>query len=48
MTKIRENRNFPISDDLNGAATALIRLQITYRLNTTDLANGIIRNKHYL
>ncbi|XP_014670419.1 PREDICTED: prolyl 4-hydroxylase subunit alpha-1-like [Priapulus caudatus] len=32
--------NFPTKEDLKGAATALFRLQDTYRLNTADLAMG--------
>jgi prolyl 4-hydroxylase len=33
---------YPDQEDLNGAAVALLRLQDTYRLDTHDLANGII------
>lgn len=34
---------FPSDNDLNGAAIGLLRLQDTYRLDTRDLANGIIQ-----
>uniref|UniRef100_A0AC35TZT5 Procollagen-proline 4-dioxygenase n=1 Tax=Rhabditophanes sp. KR3021 TaxID=114890 RepID=A0AC35TZT5_9BILA len=33
---------YPGEEDFNGAALALIRLQETYNLSTTDLADGII------
>uniref|UniRef100_A0A0K0DP84 P4Hc domain-containing protein n=1 Tax=Angiostrongylus cantonensis TaxID=6313 RepID=A0A0K0DP84_ANGCA len=33
---------FPQEEDLSGAATAILRLQDVYRLDTTDLSNGII------
>jgi prolyl 4-hydroxylase len=33
---------FPEEEDLHGAITGLLRLQDTYRLDTKDLANGII------
>jgi len=29
---------------LNGAAVGLLRLQDTYRLDTGDLANGVVKN----
>lgn len=45
--KLQQNRRYPDDADLNGAAIALARLQHTYRLNTTDLANGIIKNVQY-
>lgn len=32
-----------IQEDLNGAAIGLLRLQDTYRLDTRDLANGIVQ-----
>lgn len=31
---------FPTDEDLNGAAVALMRLQDTYRLDTSSLARG--------
>lgn len=33
---------FPEQEDLNGAAVGLLRLQDTYRLDTRDLANGVV------
>jgi hypothetical protein len=37
---LRETSDFPNSEDLHGAAIALVRLQDTYQLNVTDLADG--------
>ncbi len=37
---LRETSVFPNSEDLHGAAIALVRLQDTYQLNVTDLADG--------
>lgn len=34
---------FPSEEDLNGAAVGLLRLQDTYRLDTRELANGIVQ-----
>ncbi|XP_065573742.1 prolyl 4-hydroxylase subunit alpha-2-like [Artemia franciscana] len=39
----RHDQFFPNQEDLNGAAIALVRLHDTYRLNMTDLANGILK-----
>ena len=39
--------NFPSDEDLNGAATALSRLQDTYKLKTTDLADGRLNGVEY-
>ncbi|CAG7723752.1 unnamed protein product [Allacma fusca] len=39
----RQNRNFPQSEDLTGAAHAIVRLQDTYRLNMKSLSEGIIQ-----
>ncbi|KAI6235644.1 Procollagen-proline 4-dioxygenase [Aphelenchoides besseyi] len=33
---------FPEEEDLSGAAVGLLRLQDTYRLDTKDLANGVV------
>ena len=33
----------PDKDDLTGAAAALLRLQFTYNLNTSSIANGHIQ-----
>lgn len=38
---------WPSDEDLNGAATGLMRLQDTYRLDTESLAKGILNGKHY-
>lgn len=45
--KLRKNQKFPDANDLNGAAVALTRLQQTYKLNTSDLANGKIKETQY-
>lgn len=36
---------FPSNEDLSGAVIGLLRLQDTYRLDTKDLANGIINGR---
>ncbi|VDM97592.1 unnamed protein product, partial [Onchocerca ochengi] len=36
--------NYPTKEDLSGAATGLLRLQDTYRMNTKDIADGKILN----
>lgn len=38
--------NFPKTEDLQGAALGLVRLQRTYKLSTSDLAHGRIKNRH--
>lgn len=40
---MRETSVFPKPEDLHGAAIALVRLQDTYQLNVTELADG-----HYM
>lgn len=40
--RVRSEVKFPGEEDLSGAATALLRLQDTYSLDTLDLSNGII------
>ena len=40
VTVLRETTVFPKSEDLHGAAIALVRLQDTYQLNVTELADG--------
>ena len=37
---LRETSSFPKTEDLHGAAIALVRLQDTYQLNVTELADG--------
>jgi len=37
---MRESSVMPTEEDLHGAAVALVRLQDTYLLNVTDLAEG--------
>ncbi|XP_046917132.2 prolyl 4-hydroxylase subunit alpha-1 [Dermatophagoides farinae] len=46
---LTENETFPSAEDLSGAAEALLRLQDTYKLDTTMLADGVIpaiKNQH--
>ncbi|KAJ1369161.1 phytochrome 2 [Parelaphostrongylus tenuis] len=40
--RIQSQVKFPQEEDLSGAAAAILRLQDVYRLDTTDLSNGII------
>lgn len=44
---ISTNITFPTNEDLKGAANALTRLQETYNLNTSHLANGEINGVQY-
>lgn len=45
MGKQRMLNYFPKTEDLLGAALGLVRLQRTYKLRTSDLADGQIKNK---
>ena len=38
---------FPTDEDLNGAATALVRLQDTYNLDIQEISEGKILGKKY-
>ncbi|KJH48308.1 tetratricopeptide repeat protein [Dictyocaulus viviparus] len=40
--RVKSQIKFPQEEDLSGAAIAILRLQDVYRLDTTDLSNGII------
>lgn len=42
ITKSRDDLKFPEDEDLTGAAEALLRLQDTYKLDTSSLARGQI------
>lgn len=42
ITQSREDLKFPEDEDLTGAAEALLRLQDTYKLDTSTLARGQI------
>lgn len=45
LTSMAEFLRWPDEEDLNGAATALMRLQDTYNLDTAQLARGQILGK---
>lgn len=47
VTNYRDTLKFPTDEDLNGAAVALMRLQDTYNLETSNVARGIINGVHY-
>jgi prolyl 4-hydroxylase len=47
MTQLRDKFKFPTAEDLNGAAVALTRLQDTYKLDTKELADGVLLGKKY-
>lgn len=52
VTNLTEQRTqfglrWPSDEDLNGAATGLMRLQDTYRLDTDSLARGVLNGKYY-
>ncbi|VDK59359.1 unnamed protein product [Anisakis simplex] len=42
--RIMKHIRYPTDEDLAGAAIGLLRLQDTYRMDTTDIANGKILN----
>jgi len=42
LNESKSNETFPSNEDLNGAAAALLRLQDTYKLDTSTLAKGFI------
>jgi len=52
FTNLTEQRDslqllWPSDEDLNGAAVGLMRLQDTYRLDTDNLARGILNGQNY-
>lgn len=47
ITHSRNDLKFPTDEDLNGAAVALIRLQDTYKLDTAQVARGMLNGKQY-
>ncbi|RZC35039.1 P4Ha N and/or 2OG-FeII Oxy domain containing protein [Asbolus verrucosus] len=47
ITHVKETMKFPTDEDLNGAAVALMRLQDTYRLDTSSLARGELNGVKY-
>ena len=42
LTSLEADLNWPDEEDLQGAATALMRLQDTYKLDTAAIARGHI------
>lgn len=47
MTNYQSVLKFPTEEDLNGAAVALMRLQDTYKLDTSAVARGLINGIQY-
>lgn len=47
VTNYRNILKFPTDEDLNGAAVALTRLQVTYNLETASLARGELNGVQY-
>lgn len=47
MSTYREVLKFPTDEDLTGAAVALMRLQDTYKLETTSIARGELNGIQY-
>ncbi|KAH1005023.1 hypothetical protein HUJ04_006098 [Dendroctonus ponderosae] len=47
ISYVKQNMKFPTDEDLNGAAVALMRLQDTYRLDTSSLARGELNGVKY-
>lgn len=47
ITNSRSDLKFPTDEDLNGAAVALMRLQDTYKLETAQVAKGVLNGVQY-
>lgn len=47
ITTSRNDLKFPTDEDLNGAAVALMRLQDTYKLDTSHVARGVLNGVQY-
>ncbi|KAK0087136.1 hypothetical protein PV325_001697 [Microctonus aethiopoides] len=47
ITTSRNDLKFPTDEDLNGAAVALMRLQDTYKLETAQVARGLLNGVQY-
>ena len=47
ITNSRSDLKFPTDEDLNGAAVALMRLQDTYKLETAQVARGVLNGVQY-
>ncbi|KAJ8675754.1 hypothetical protein QAD02_011540 [Eretmocerus hayati] len=47
ITGARRDLKFPTEEDLNGAAVALMRLQDTYKLDTAQVARGVLNGVQY-
>ncbi|CAB4058383.1 P4HA [Lepeophtheirus salmonis] len=47
ITDSRESNKWPTDEDLKGAASALIRLQEVYKINTRDMRNGRLNGVDY-
>ncbi|XP_012276583.1 prolyl 4-hydroxylase subunit alpha-2 [Orussus abietinus] len=47
ITNSRSDIKFPSDEDLNGAAVALMRLQDTYKLETAQIARGVLNGVQY-
>lgn len=47
ITNYRHVLKFPSDEDLNGAAVALMRLQDTYKLDTSSVARGMLNGIQY-
>ncbi|KAI5748962.1 hypothetical protein M8J76_003658 [Diaphorina citri] len=47
MTRYKQDLKFPTDEDLSGAATALLRLQDTYKLETASVARGELNGVQY-
>lgn len=47
MTRYKQDLKFPTEEDLSGAAAALLRLQDTYKLDTSSVARGELNGVQY-
>ncbi|KAF2880915.1 hypothetical protein ILUMI_25244 [Ignelater luminosus] len=47
ITLHKQNLKFPKNEDLTGISVALLRLQSTYQINATSMADGILVDQQY-
>lgn len=47
VASLKKLLKLPTDEDLNGAATALVRLQDTYNLDTSSIASGELNGIQY-
>ena len=43
---LRDETGYPVKEDYKGALEAILRLQQTYNLTTSEIANGYVGREH--